>query len=78
MGKRPIASGFPGFWLPDGKGGIVRTAAYPGKILLVYLFAADDLDAARTLPVLEAVQLVEEERAVLVVDHGIQVLEDER
>jgi hypothetical protein len=43
----------PGFWLPDGKGGVVRTAAYPGRILFIYLFAADDLDAARTLPALD-------------------------
>jgi len=44
----------PGFWLPDGRGNTVRTAAYPGKILLIYLFAADDLEAARTLPALDA------------------------
>ena len=36
----------PGFWLPDGRGGLVRTAPYKGKVLLIYLFAADVLTAA--------------------------------
>jgi AhpC/TSA family len=45
----------PGFWLPDGRGGMVRTAAYPGRILLIYLFASDDLDAVRMLPALDAI-----------------------
>lgn len=46
----------PGFWLPNGRGGQVRSAEQSGKILMVYLFAGDDLDAARTLPALEAIQ----------------------
>ncbi|MFN3648744.1 MAG: peroxiredoxin family protein [Armatimonadota bacterium] len=54
----------PGFWLPDGKGGIVRTASHAGKILVIYLFAASDPDAARTLPVLEALQAKFGERGV--------------
>lgn len=45
----------PGFWLPDGKGHTIRTGAYRGKILLVLLFAADDLAAARTLRELDTV-----------------------
>lgn len=45
----------PGFWLPDGRGGIVRTADYAGKILLIYLFPAGDLEAARVLPMLEII-----------------------
>jgi hypothetical protein len=45
----------PGFWLPDGKGGRIRLAEHRGKILLVFLFAADDLDAARTLPALDRI-----------------------
>ena len=45
----------PGFWLPDGRGGVVRTADFPGKILLIYIFAPDDMDAARTLPALEQI-----------------------
>jgi hypothetical protein len=39
----------PGFWLPDGRGGLVKTSAYRGKILFVYLFSADDLESGRTL-----------------------------
>lgn len=50
-----IGTRIPGFWLPDGKGGVVRTADYPGKVLLIYLFAADDMEAARTLPALETI-----------------------
>jgi peroxiredoxin len=45
----------PGFEFPDGKGGRVRTSDYAGKIELVYLFAADDLDAAQTLGALNRV-----------------------
>lgn len=66
----------PGFWLPDGKGGIVRTAAHPGKILLVYLFQAKDLDAARMLPLLDvlgreyASRGVQPIAVVLSGDHG--------
>lgn len=42
----------PGFWLPDGKGGQVRTGDYRGKILVVYLFAASDPDSGRALTAL--------------------------
>ena len=45
----------PGFWLPDGRGGLVRTKDHRGKVLLIYMFAADDLIAARTLPALERI-----------------------
>jgi hypothetical protein len=45
----------PGFWLPDGRGHTVRTADYPGKVLMVFLFAADDLEAARTLTGLDVI-----------------------
>lgn len=54
----------PGFWLPDGRGGWVRTSDHPGKILVVYLFAADDLDAARTLPGLDAIAAQYRDRGV--------------
>lgn len=39
----------PGFWLPDGRGGRVSTAAFPGKILVIYLFPGPETEAARTL-----------------------------
>jgi peroxiredoxin len=42
----------PGFWLPDGKGGLARTATYPGKVLVVYLFAGSDPEAGRALAAL--------------------------
>lgn len=45
----------PGFWLPDGRGGQIRSAESTGKILMVYLFAGNDLEAARALPALEAI-----------------------
>lgn len=45
----------PGFWLPDGKGGLVRTSDYPGKVLVVYLFTGSDPDAGRALAALAAV-----------------------
>jgi peroxiredoxin len=45
----------PGFWLPDGKGGRVDTASHHGKILLIFIFAADDPESARTLPALDRV-----------------------
>ena len=66
----------PGFWLPDGRGGTVRTASYPGKVLLIYIFAADDMDAARALPALERIRREFGERGVqpigvtLSPDHG--------
>lgn len=46
----------PGFWLPDGRGGMVRTSDYPGRVLLVYLFAAGDMEAARTLRALDGIR----------------------
>jgi len=66
----------PGFWLPDGRGGTVRTADYRGKILLIYLFGATDLDAARVLPDLASLQQEYGERGVQALgvcfsaDHG--------
>jgi peroxiredoxin len=45
----------PGFWLPDGAGGWVRSADYQGKILILCLFSADDFEAGRTLQAMEAV-----------------------
>jgi hypothetical protein len=46
----------PGFWLPDGRGGTVRTADHEGKILFIYLFGGDDLEAARSLRALDTLQ----------------------
>jgi hypothetical protein len=43
----------PGFRLPDGKGGLVGTADYHGKILLIYLFNGGDADAGRMLLLLD-------------------------
>ena len=43
----------PGFWLEDGKGGWVRSADYHGKIMVILLFSADDLEAGRTLQAME-------------------------
>jgi hypothetical protein len=45
----------PGFWLADGRGGWVRTSDHAGKILLIFLFAPDDLESARTLSALQAI-----------------------
>lgn len=45
----------PGFWLPDGKGGTVRTAAYRGKILVLYFFSARDTESARMLTALDLI-----------------------
>lgn len=56
----------PGFWLPDGRGGRVRTAMHHGKILLIYVFAADDLDAARSLTTLDRIQREFKDRGVQV------------
>lgn len=70
----------PGFWLPDGRGGLIRSAAYTGKVLLVFLFAGDDLDAAGTLPALEAIRREYGDRGVqpiaicLSPDHGAGTL----
>lgn len=66
----------PGFWLPDGRGGTVRTAAYEGKILLIFVFGADDVEAARSLRALDEVQKEFRSRGVQVLgvclstDHG--------
>lgn len=46
----------PGFWLPNGRKGWVKTSDYPGKVLMVYLFAPGDLRAAQTLDALDGVQ----------------------
>jgi hypothetical protein len=46
----------PGFWLPDGRGSIVRTADYPGKRLMVYLFNAEDVSAGQVLSAMEQVR----------------------
>jgi peroxiredoxin len=54
----------PGFRLPDGKGGHVGTAAYAGKIQLIYLFAGNDPDAGRTLLELEKIRKHYGERGV--------------
>jgi peroxiredoxin len=45
----------PGFWLPDGRGGQVQAADYPGKVLLIYLFAAEDEAALRNLSRLDRI-----------------------
>lgn len=45
----------PGFWLPDGRGGTIRTRDYAGYIQLHYLFSAQDLPAVRTLQMLDVV-----------------------
>ncbi len=54
IGRQHLEPGrrLPGFWLPDGHGGTVRTADHTGKVLLVYLFAAGDLETARNLKTL--------------------------
>jgi hypothetical protein len=71
-----VGGRLPGFWLPDGKGGMVRTYDHRGKILLLYIFAADDMDSARTLPALEAIAREYDDRGVqpigvcLSPDHG--------
>lgn len=45
----------PGFWLPDGKGGRIRTRDYAGRILLIYLFSARDSRTLRLLDTLDQV-----------------------
>ncbi len=50
-----LGSRAPGFWLPDGSGGWVRSADYHGKIMLILVFSADDLEAGRTLEAMETV-----------------------
>jgi len=57
IGHQTLAEGrrVPGFWLPDGKGGLVRTADYPGKVLVIYLFSGSDPDAGRALAALASV-----------------------
>lgn len=50
-----VGSRAPGFWLPDGKGGWIRSADYQGKILLILIFSADDLEAGRTLQAMETI-----------------------
>lgn len=57
----------PGFWLSDGRGRTIRTAEHRGKILLIYLFGADDLEAARTLHALDQVQREFRSRGVQVI-----------
>jgi hypothetical protein len=47
-----VLEAVPGFWLPDGRGGTVRTADYSGKALLIYLFEPGDLAACRALSAL--------------------------
>ena len=56
----------PGFWLPDGRGNIVRTADHAGKILFIYLFGGDDLEAARSLQALDVLQRENRNRGVQV------------
>jgi peroxiredoxin len=66
----------PGFRLPDGKGGLVGTAAYQGKIQLIYLFAGNEPDAGRMLLTLENVRRKYADRGVqplgvcISTDHG--------
>lgn len=45
----------PGFWLPDGRGGIVRTAPHRGKILVVYLFDASSVAAGTSLKAMDTI-----------------------
>ncbi len=51
-----VGDRIPGLSLPDGRGGILRTADYPGKILLVLLFSASDPEAVASLEALQSVQ----------------------
>lgn len=66
----------PGFWLPDGHGGTVRTADYRGKVLVIYLFTAGDPEAGRGLAALATVGRELKERGVqplgvcISADHG--------
>ena len=57
FGQQHLAMGerAPGFWLPDGKGGTVQTAEHEGKVLLIYLFAADDAEAGAVLRALDQI-----------------------
>ncbi len=48
----------PGFWLPDGRGGQVRTRDYAGRILVIYLFSARD---ARTVQFLDSLNGIAED-----------------
>jgi peroxiredoxin len=66
----------PGFWLPDGHGGTVRTAPYRGKILLTYFFAGHDMEASSTLPALDAIAAQYGKRGVQPI--GICLSEDQR
>lgn len=45
----------PGFWLHDGKGGLVRTRDHAGKILMVYIFDARSSSSAAALTALEKI-----------------------
>jgi hypothetical protein len=54
----------PGFWLPDGRGGVIRTSEYHGRILVIFLFDPQDTGAARTLPALDALAREFGERGV--------------
>lgn len=45
----------PGFWLPDGRGGTIRTRDYAGRIQLIYLFSGQDLPALHTLRMLDGI-----------------------
>jgi peroxiredoxin len=54
----------PGFWLPDGRGGQVRTADHAGKILIIYLFAGADPDAGRSLLALDTLRRRYQEQGV--------------
>jgi peroxiredoxin len=50
-----MGSRAPGFWLADGAGGWIRSADYQGKIMVILVFAADDLEAGRTLQAMERI-----------------------
>ncbi|MGV3721956.1 MAG: peroxiredoxin family protein, partial [Actinomycetota bacterium] len=66
----------PGFRLPDGKGGLLGTAAHRGKIQLIYVFAGNDPDAGRMLLALENIRRKYASRGVqplgvcISTDHG--------
>jgi hypothetical protein len=64
----------PGFWLPDGKGGVVETSAQPGKILLICLFDPQEPETVQHLALLERLHREYGARGVLPI--GVCISDD--